>query len=114
VAFGEVFQEFLGTQIDWKRSQVGHVREGGASLFRIASGVGAREENLAMSRLLQSCHDAKGSGLAGTVRPEQPEDLAPADFEIQPVHRDAATVIHPQIADYHAGLSGRVTESDAH
>src|SRR5262249_18046073 len=43
-------------------------------------------------RLEQANHHADGGGLAGAVRPEEPEHLSGGDLEIEIVHRDHGAV----------------------
>ena len=53
-----------------------------------------------------------GRGLTGAVRPDQPEDLAPPDLEIDTVDRDEFTVGLAEPSGSHRHLPARDTHVD--
>jgi hypothetical protein len=67
------------------------------SAVGVRRGVVTRHEGRARRRTQQSRQHLDGGGLAGTVRPEESEDLAPAHGEADIVHRDEAAVHAAQI-----------------
>ena len=70
-----------------------------APVRRDADGVDAADEDLALVRLLEAGHEPKRSGLAATGRPEQGEELALADLEVDRIDRRDRTEALRRVAE---------------
>ena len=71
----------------------------GLSEFGAVGHVDAEDHRLPAVRAAQALEDLDRRGLARTVRPEQPEDLARGDVEIDPVDGDQVAVALDQPAN---------------
>jgi hypothetical protein len=97
---------------DVRDAQAGEIRTGlrhdadprapAAARPAAAGRVGAEHAHLASVPLPVSPHDLDGGGLARAVRPEQGEDLATLDIEVDPAQRCHIAVALAQSPD--AGL----------
>ena len=76
-----------------------------APCARRPSGIDAEHRHLAGGTGAVALEDLDRGGLARAVRAEQPEDLALADFEIDPLHRLVRSVAFPETADRDDGVT---------
>jgi hypothetical protein len=75
------------------------IRAPAAARPAAGSRVGAEHAHLASMPLPVSRHDLDGGGLARAVRPEQGEDLATLDIEVDPAQRCHIAVALAQSSD---------------
>ena len=83
---------------------VGQVADGALDRQRLAQRVQPGDAHLALARFRQSQQDQDHRGLAGAVRPQKPEDLAPVDGEIKPRDGLNAAVALDEIPNLDHGL----------
>jgi hypothetical protein len=80
-------------------SRSGHVPEHRLDVAPLADDVAPADADRAAAGAALPDEHADGGRFAGPVRPEQPEQLAAADVEVEPVDGGEAAVPHPQPGD---------------
>ena len=73
----------------------------------VGADVDVADQDRSRGRLEQSLDRAQGARLAGSVGPQQPEDLAFVDLERDPIHRSLGAVADAQVLDLEGKTSHR-------